>query len=345
MLRLLVATSCVFAAAGAVAEPLRLSSATLKELLTGALIEFDTPLHTTMPVRFTKDGLVSGKAGVLASVLGAERDRGRWWVENDQLCVKWFRWFEAKRRCVVVHQEGDRLFWRGEDRSGTASVVEHAAKPQVASAAPKEMPETQPPAPAPARAIEPEAIAAPQAPVTGARQAPVPTEEPADEPSRMTFATAGAAGSVPFHLFPSAVAAPASAQPEPTASAAPAPAAPDSMAAASLGMPPETPAPAAKPAEVERKMAVRRAPKTAASSLVMRTSFRVAGVDADDILNVRSGPSETAAPVGAIPPEGRGVKIVGPCREAWCPIEHGRTRGWVNRYYLAAEDAGSTAAP
>ena len=43
--------------------------------------------------------------------------------------------------------------------------------------------------------------------------------------------------------------------------------------------------------------------------------------------------------VGSIPARGRGVQIVGTCRELWCPIRHGKLKGWVNRYYLA-EDAG-----
>jgi uncharacterized protein YraI len=75
----------------------------------------------------------------------------------------------------------------------------------------------------------------------------------------------------------------------------------------------------------------------------MRTSFRVEGVDEDDMLNVRRGPSEFAETIGAIPPLARGVKIVGPCREGWCPVVHGRIKGWVNGSYLAAE--GTAPAP
>jgi hypothetical protein len=33
----------------------------------------------------------------------------------------------------------------------------------------------------------------------------------------------------------------------------------------------------------------------------------------------------------------RGVQIVGACREEWCPVRHGRLKGWVNRYYLAED--------
>jgi hypothetical protein len=32
------------------------------------------------------------------------------------------------------------------------------------------------------------------------------------------------------------------------------------------------------------------------------------------------------------------VHIVGQCRDQWCPIRHGRLKGWVNRYYLAEDD-------
>jgi uncharacterized protein YraI len=73
---------------------------------------------------------------------------------------------------------------------------------------------------------------------------------------------------------------------------------------------------------------------------VVLASFRVAGVAQNDMLNVRSGPSEDYAPVGGLPPEVRGVKIVGPCQQDWCPIRHGRVTGWVNRYFLAEETSG-----
>ena len=86
------------------------------------------------------------------------------------------------------------------------------------------------------------------------------------------------------------------------------------------------------------------APPTAAPKVAM-PSFRVVRVEEDDVLNVRSGPSEYYTPVGRIPPEGRGVRIVGQCVAFWCPIRHGRVSGWVNRYYLAEEDMRSAGGP
>ncbi len=69
--------------------------------------------------------------------------------------------------------------------------------------------------------------------------------------------------------------------------------------------------------------------------------FRVACVADDDILNVRSGPSQYYPPVGKIPPRGRRVRITGECRGVWCPIRHGSVQGWVNRYYLAEDHSAS----
>jgi uncharacterized protein YraI len=63
----------------------------------------------------------------------------------------------------------------------------------------------------------------------------------------------------------------------------------------------------------------------------------VAGVEAYDVLNIRKGPSTDYAVIGAISPNGRGVRIVGACVTYWCPINHRGMNGWVSRIYLAEE--------
>jgi uncharacterized protein YraI len=78
--------------------------------------------------------------------------------------------------------------------------------------------------------------------------------------------------------------------------------------------------------------AIRQAPAAAAPA-----SFRVARVEQDDMLNVRSGPSDDHDAIGIISPNGRGVMITGSCVGDWCPVRHAGISGWVNRYYLAAE--------
>ena len=65
-------------------------------------------------------------------------------------------------------------------------------------------------------------------------------------------------------------------------------------------------------------------------------TYRVVYVAPDDVLNMRSGPSVGYPIVGRIPPSGRGVRLLGHCRE-WCPVSYNGASGWVNPIYLAAE--------
>ena len=66
-------------------------------------------------------------------------------------------------------------------------------------------------------------------------------------------------------------------------------------------------------------------------------AYRVTRVAADDVLNIRSGPSADYSVVGTIPPGGRGIQIVGACAGRWCQINYRGARGWVNRQFLARE--------
>ena len=153
----LVLIGCVTASAAAFAdEPAHLMGDAIKLTFQGSLIELDTPLGTTIPVRFTSDGLVSGESRALAPYLGAVRDRGRWWATEDHLCVKWFRWFDAEQRCLKVQVDGDKMFWREENgETGTATLIgrEHTTK---VAAAVTPLPLQAPTVPAPALAQGPE---------------------------------------------------------------------------------------------------------------------------------------------------------------------------------------------
>src|SRR5262245_46930215 len=67
-------------------------------------------------------------------------------------------------------------------------------------------------------------------------------------------------------------------------------------------------------------------------------AYKVANVERDDVLNVRSGPSAEFDVIGALPPGSRGVTMTGVCQSGWCPVQHQSTRGWVNRTYLAIDE-------
>ncbi len=62
--------------------------------------------------------------------------------------------------------------------------------------------------------------------------------------------------------------------------------------------------------------------------------YQVAGVESWDVLNVRSGPSASYKKVGALPYNGRNIKLAGQCDGKWCTIKFFDTKAWVNTNYL-----------
>jgi hypothetical protein len=308
-----------------------MTSDDIRRAMPGALLEIDTPLRIAIPVKVGTDGLMSAEAGALGLTLGATKDRGRWWTADDKLCMKWFRWFDAKERCMVLHREGNRVQWaEGSGESGTATITE-APKTVVASAPAKPKKEHRVEAAPPAQRVEDVATS----------PAAVVDESAVERPQRKPFATAALSGV----LQPEK-------QPEPamlgmneieaTPEAAPAAAPRDEVPVQRAEPPPEAKkspqakAPAAAPPA--RKVARKEPP----AAKVAAPTFRVSGVGFGDTLNIRKGPSEYHDAVGTIPSEGRGVQIIGACRDLWCPIRHGRTTGWVNRFYLAEEGVQRT---
>jgi len=344
MFRVVIVIGLLGGANIAMAEQVRMTGEDIKRAMSGALLEIDTPLHIAIPVKVHDDGLMSAEAGALGLTLGATKDRGRWWTDGDKLCMKWFRWFDAKVRCMVLHRDGNKVYWaEGSGENGTATITE--APTVVAAAAPRTAKKEK--RVVTAALVEP--VAAPSEdsappPATEVAATPAPAETPAasetpatsDAVPALQFAAAALAEAMkPAPITPSKLgmgepapgeAVPAPVDVEPAAEAAPAP-------------PPRVEDHAkhkAKPAPVAvRSPAARKSAAEAAKPV--QVSFRVAGVIDGDTLNVRSGPSEYHPAVGRIPASGRGVQIVGACRELWCPIRHGRLKGWVNRYYLAED--------
>jgi SH3-like domain-containing protein len=77
-------------------------------------------------------------------------------------------------------------------------------------------------------------------------------------------------------------------------------------------------------------------PQGSVSATEGERTYRVVGVDEDDVLNIRAGPSAGYEIIGEIPPTGRGVRLTGPCR-GWCPVAYRGAAGWVSARYLAIE--------
>jgi hypothetical protein len=314
MRRLIVCGLSVIAGS-AWAGPVPLTGEALREEIVGSLLKIDTPLGVSIPVQVSGDGLVSGEAGPLASTLGAAQDRGRWWIDNDRLCVKWFRWFDAQTRCLTVEHEGTKIYWKDESgESGTATVTK--SNPQLARVDPPRLIEVSQP--------RPPSSSPPPSSVASVSLAPTPTKSEDVEPLRFAAVDLGA----------SVAAVASSREPEPNLLGAGTPNAPAEVESLPKAVKDQ---PKPPPAQLVTKF-----PKPVQRPTTM-PSFRVTRVALDDALMIRSGPSEYHAPIGVIPPDGKGVQIVGPCYDLWCPVRHQRTTGWVNRYYLADEEVSSAA--
>jgi uncharacterized protein YgiM (DUF1202 family) len=138
MLKPLITAVCLCAATISEAEPVRLSGQEITDLVAGATVEIDTPLGTKLPVRYAVDGKISGQARDLASYLGAASDTGKWWVNTDQLCHKWNRWFDSEPQCLRLRREGRTILWRNQDGNSGTAVIAVPAPIQAAAVPPTE---------------------------------------------------------------------------------------------------------------------------------------------------------------------------------------------------------------
>ena len=187
MLRPFVVIALLSGATGALADPVALTGDELKQAVSGSTVEIDTPLGTTVPMRFGANGLVAAEAGVLAPVLGSSKDRGRWWVDGDKLCTKWFRWFDAGVRCLTIKMDGTRVFWRKIDdgETGTGTLIAEAKPEPKSKQEPTVVAKADPPAQARPKDV-PKAEAVAQA-----------KSSPAPEPEKRGTRLAGPAREVP----------------------------------------------------------------------------------------------------------------------------------------------------
>jgi hypothetical protein len=372
LLRPFIAIGFLSLATAAFADPAPVGGDELKKCIPGSLVEIDTPLGTKMPIRFSGDGLISAEAGDLAPILGSAKDRGRWWVDGDKLCSKFFRWFDAEPRCITLARDGTRLYWRKDDgETGTATIVEQTlpgatqqtvvakAEPQPAKI--KTAAEPMKPAPTPEQKA------------ASSAEKNVPT--PASQPIVVASADAASASAMPqdgptmkfggtglldasSRVGPQGPvrplekrAAPKKVEPQRAAqakAAAPKKAADKETVVAQLPAAPRADGASVRSPGQTRSLTASemfaatedaRPREVAISPAATASRYRVTGVSRGDVLNVRRGPSEQHEQIAGIPPKGRSVEITGRCVADWCPVRYGKIKGWVNSYYLVAEGA------
>lgn len=286
-----------------------LTGADIKRLAPGATIYINTPFKTKIPVHYGADGSLTGSAGSMAFYLGAAKDTGQWRVVRDKLCHKWRRWFKGKMQCLSLRKRGNTIYWASQNgRTGTARY--HRPEQPTLRIAANEAPDKPNAKPFAVAAVSPD-VGKPAAGKKVSRRATSPA------PSRQSDA-----GGRQVMTSRKSVAVPRKPRPENS-----------QVRKEQVTSKPKSSAQRPLP-QTNVQSQARGARQTAWQKV---QSFRVARVDAFDMLNVRRGPSEYTSVVGRIPPTGRGVRIVGSCRQLWCPVVHNRVSGWVNRFYLTAE--------
>ena len=99
-----------------------LSGAALQNAVAGRTVYINTPMGE-VPIRYSKNGSVSGYTEL--AVLDGEsttQDRGRWWVAENKLCLRWQNWMSGATHCFTMHRVSPTVVrWRREDgKSGFA---------------------------------------------------------------------------------------------------------------------------------------------------------------------------------------------------------------------------------
>lgn len=111
-------------AGGALAEPSKLTGEALRQAVSGRTVLIATAIGS-FPIRYKSNGTMTGRAPAFVAGLGTERDRGQWWIADDSLCQRWYRWLGAKRYCFKLQHVGAIVYWlRDDGLSGTATIRE-----------------------------------------------------------------------------------------------------------------------------------------------------------------------------------------------------------------------------
>ena len=114
-----------FGAAQADAAETSLSGEALRNAVSGKTV-FLKISGFELPIQYASGGTMKGSMGTVAAALArgdGSSDRGKWWVDGDQLCQKWSVWMEGNTYCYKLSQNGSQVRWlRNDGRSGTARI-------------------------------------------------------------------------------------------------------------------------------------------------------------------------------------------------------------------------------
>jgi hypothetical protein len=120
-----IAVGLALPALPATAESISLSGDELRQAISGKTVYLNVS-GFELPIRYSPDGRMSGRMGAVAASFSrgdGSSDRGKWWVDNDQLCQKWTSWMDGVSYCYKLTRNGNIVQWtRNDGRSGTARI-------------------------------------------------------------------------------------------------------------------------------------------------------------------------------------------------------------------------------
>jgi len=122
---LVLAAGLALPALPATAETITLAGDELRQAISGKTVYLNVS-GFELPIVYSANGRMKGTMGTVAasfSTGNGAADRGKWWVENDQLCQKWNSWMDGQTYCYKLTQNGNKVTWvRNDGRSGTARI-------------------------------------------------------------------------------------------------------------------------------------------------------------------------------------------------------------------------------
>jgi hypothetical protein len=122
---LVLAAGLALPALPATAESITLAGDELRQAISGKTVYLNVS-GFELPIVYSANGRMKGTMGTVAasfSTGNGAADRGKWWVENDQLCQKWNSWMDGQTYCYKLTRNGSNVTWvRNDGRSGTARI-------------------------------------------------------------------------------------------------------------------------------------------------------------------------------------------------------------------------------
>jgi hypothetical protein len=108
---LVLAAGLALPALPASAETVSLAGAALRQAISGKTVYLNISAFE-LPIVYSANDRMKGTLGTVAARFSrgdGASDRGKWWVENDQLCQKSTSWMDGQSYCYKLTLDGTRL--------------------------------------------------------------------------------------------------------------------------------------------------------------------------------------------------------------------------------------------